>query len=90
MAVYTDIADEIYSKGKGEAPAGVRLSTSRSGAITLTRVQITRPGLARPMGRYVTPGLPRRAGKAFDPPAAAGRAGSGPPRGGGPSPRTTG
>lgn len=58
MAVYTDIADEIYSKAEGSTPAGVQLSTSRRGAITLTRVEITRPGLARPMGRYVTISLP--------------------------------
>lgn len=58
MAVYTDIADEIYGKSRGGVPAGVRLSTARSGAITLTRVHITRPGLARPMGRYVTLDVP--------------------------------
>lgn len=58
MAIYTDIADEIYSKTRGSIPAGVRLSTARSGGITLTRVRITQPGLARPMGRYVTLGLP--------------------------------
>ena len=51
MSVYTDIADEIYGPSKGQVPGGVKLFTARSGPVTLTRVQITRTGLARPAGR---------------------------------------
>lgn len=58
MSVYTDIADEIYGPAKGTTPSGVKLYTARAGAITLTRVQITRPGLERPVGRYSTLEVP--------------------------------
>ena len=58
MSVYTDIADEIYGPSKGQVPGGVKLFTARSGPITLTRVQITRQGLARPAGRYSTLEMP--------------------------------
>ena len=58
MSVYTDIADEIYGPSKGQVPGGVKLFTARSGPITLTRVQITRPGLERPAGRYSTLEIP--------------------------------
>ena len=58
MSVYTDIADEIYGPSKGQVPGGVKLFTARSGPITLTRVQITRAGLARPAGRYSTLEMP--------------------------------
>lgn len=59
--VYTDIADEIYGASKGSVPSGVHLSSARSGGIRLTRVHITRPGLARPAGRYVTLEVPSMA-----------------------------
>lgn len=52
MAVYTDIASEIYAKSRGTVPPGVNISTGKSGPVTLTRIEITRPGLARPKGRY--------------------------------------
>lgn len=58
MSVYTDIADEIYGPSRGQVPGGVKLYTARSGPITLTRVQITRPGLERPAGRYSTLEIP--------------------------------
>ena len=58
MSVYTDIADEIYGPSKGQVPGGVKLFTARSGPVTLTRVQITRTGLARPAGRYSTLEMP--------------------------------
>lgn len=58
MPVYTDIADEIYGPARGAVPGGVKLYTARSGPITLTRVQISRPGLERPAGRYSTLELP--------------------------------
>ena len=58
MAIYTDMADELYKKGKGSVPAGVQIHTAHSGSITLTRVQISRSGLARPAGRYSTLEVP--------------------------------
>ena len=45
MPIYTDIADELYGPGRGTVPGGVKCYTARSGPITLTRVQISRPGL---------------------------------------------
>ncbi len=58
MAVYTDIASEIYAPGKGTVPAGVNIQTGRNGPVSLTRVEITRQGLARPAGRYSLLELP--------------------------------
>ena len=58
MALYTDIADEIYGPERGRVPAGVKLYTARSGPIALTRVLITRQGLERPAGRYSTLEIP--------------------------------
>lgn len=52
MAVYTDIASEIYAAEKGSVPPGVKVHTGRCGPVSLTRVEITRSGLARPAGRY--------------------------------------
>ena len=64
MALYTDMADEIY-RPKGKVPSGVTVHTARTGPVTLTRVQIARPGLERPVGRYTTLELPTLA--AVDP-----------------------
>ena len=58
MPIYTDIADELYGPGRGTVPGGVKCYTARSGPITLTRVQISRPGLERPAGRYSTLEIP--------------------------------
>lgn len=58
MSVYTDIADEIYGPSRGGVPGGVELHTARSGPIALTRVRISRAGLARPAGRYSTLEIP--------------------------------
>lgn len=57
--ITTDMADELFGRprtGHSEAhlPAGVQLVTARSGGVTVTRVRISRSGLARPKGRYVT------------------------------------
>ena len=54
MNIYTDMADELFRPGKGTVPPGVQVRTASSGPIRLTRVQITRQGLARPAGRYST------------------------------------
>lgn len=61
MAVYTDIAPEIYPPGRGRTPEGVRCTVHQAGACRITRVQIEREGLARPAGRYVTVETPRAA-----------------------------
>lgn len=53
----TDLADELFG-GSASLPAGVRLATVRHGGITVTRVEISREGLARPRGRYVTLEMP--------------------------------
>lgn len=58
MAVYTDIADELYGPKKGKIPSGVKLQTAQSGNIKLTRVNISNSGLERPAGRYSTIELP--------------------------------
>ena len=50
---YTDMADELFGSGQGD-PGGVRLATVRRGGVTVTRVEVSRDGLARPRGRYVT------------------------------------
>lgn len=52
MTAYTDIASEIYEPSKGSIPPGVKIRTGKNGPLTLTRVEITRQGLARPAGRY--------------------------------------
>lgn len=54
----TDLADELFGTAGAALPAGVRLATARQGAVTVTRVEIARDGLARPRGRYVTLEVP--------------------------------
>ena len=61
MAVYTDIAPEIYPPGRGRVPEGVRCTVHQAGACRITRVRIERDGLARPAGHYVTVETPRTA-----------------------------
>ena len=61
MAVYTDIAPEIYPPGRGRVPEGVRCTVHQAGACRITRVRIERDGLARPAGHYVTVEMPRAA-----------------------------
>lgn len=51
---YTDMADELYTAARTAAVPGVRMATTRRGNVTVTRVEITREGLERPRGRYVT------------------------------------
>lgn len=55
---FTDMADELFGSAGGGAPAGVRLATARHGSVAVTRVEITREGLGRPRGRYVTLEVP--------------------------------
>lgn len=52
----TDMADELF--GRASRAGGVRLATARAGGVQITRVEITRDGLARPRGRYVTIEVP--------------------------------
>ncbi len=54
MAVYTDIAAEFYPKNGKSMPRGVQVSVSSLYGLTCTRVQITRSGLLRPKGTYLT------------------------------------
>lgn len=61
MAVYTDIAPELYPPGRGRVPEGVRCTVHQAGRCRITRVTIEREGLARPRGRYVTLELPAAA-----------------------------
>lgn len=58
MAIYTDIASELWQKTKGTVPAGVRFDTRYVGEVTITRVDILKEGLARRRGRYVTIDMP--------------------------------
>ena len=58
MALYTDIAAEIYPEGRGRVPAGVRVHTASASGIDLVRVDVLRDGLARKKGRYITLDMP--------------------------------
>ena len=58
MALYTDIAAEIYPEGRGHVPAGVRVHTASASGIDLVRVDVLRDGLARKKGRYITLDMP--------------------------------
>lgn len=58
MAVYTDIAAEIWPPGKGSVPAGVSTHTASAAGISLTRVDVRRTGLRRPKGSYITLDMP--------------------------------
>ncbi len=58
MPVYTDIAAEFYPKNGTRAPAGVHVCVSKLYGLTCTRVQITRSGLSRPKGTYLTLDMP--------------------------------
>ena len=58
MAVYTDIAAEVWADRKGTIPPGVRFETRYVGDVSITRVEITRDGLARRRGRYSTIDMP--------------------------------
>ena len=52
---YTDMADELFGPGQAAGDrTGIRLATLRQNGMRLTRVEISRDGLARPRGRYVT------------------------------------
>ena len=51
MAIYTDIAAEVWAERKGTVPPGVRFETKYVADVTITRVHITRDGLARRRGR---------------------------------------
>ncbi len=55
---YTDMADEVFCAERCADAAGVRLATARRGSVTVTRVEVTRDGLACPRGRYVTLEVP--------------------------------
>ena len=54
MAVYTDIAAELYPESCGSVPRGVKTFTATASGIGLTRVEIERSGLRRPKGRYLS------------------------------------
>ena len=58
MAVYTDIAAEVWAEKKGTIPPGVHFETRYVGDVSITRVKITRDGLARRRGRYSTIDMP--------------------------------
>lgn len=58
MAIYTDIASELWQKTKGQVPPGVKFETRYAGDVTVTRVDILREGLARRKGRYTTVDMP--------------------------------
>ncbi len=59
MAVYTDIAAELYPESRGSVPRGVKTFTATASGIGLTRVEIERSGLRRPKGRYITLDMPQ-------------------------------
>ncbi|MBQ7860084.1 MAG: GPR endopeptidase, partial [Faecalibacterium sp.] len=55
--VKTDLADELFGRLRTRPPAptpGVRMVTARSRGVTVTRVLVSKEGLPRPKGRYVT------------------------------------
>lgn len=59
MALYTDIAAELYPESKGEVPQGVRTHKANASGIGLVRVDIERAGLRRAKGRYITLDMPQ-------------------------------
>ena len=58
MAIYTDIAAEVWAGRKGTVPPGVRFETKYVADVTITRVHVTQDGLARRRGRYSTIDMP--------------------------------
>lgn len=54
MASYTDIAAELYAERRGSVPGGVKIHTASAAGVRLTRVEITRAGLRRAPGVYIT------------------------------------
>lgn len=58
MAVYTDIAAEVWAEKKGTIPPGVRFENRYVGDVSITRVEIARDGLERRRGHYSTVDMP--------------------------------
>lgn len=58
MSIYTDIAGEIFQGQKGTVPQGVHRTVQTVGEVTLNRLEITKTGLARPRGVYITAEMP--------------------------------
>ncbi len=58
---YTDIACEIYSKRCKKLPQGVIIKTTNSKGIQCTHVEITKNGLRREKGSYITYDTPNLA-----------------------------
>lgn len=59
LAIYTDIAAELYPPTHGSVPRGVKIYTASASGIGLTRVDIQREGLRRAKGRYITLDMPQ-------------------------------
>lgn len=59
MALYTDIAAELYPKRCKSVPAGVKTFTAEAAGVHLTRVDITSEGLRREKGSYITLDMPQ-------------------------------
>lgn len=62
MGRYTDVAAELYGERRGSVPQGVKVHTARAAGVRLTRVEITRAGLRRAPGTYITLDMPPLAG----------------------------
>ncbi len=58
---YTDIACEIYSKSYKNLPHGVNVSSYCAKGIRCTQVEITKQGLRREKGKYITFDMPNLA-----------------------------
>ncbi len=58
MAIYTDIATEIYQKGDGNIPKGVETQRFCAVDIEVTRVLISRKGLNKAKGNYSVIDMP--------------------------------
>ncbi len=56
--IYTDIACEIYSKRCKTLPRGVIIKSSTKAGINCTHVEITKNGLRRAKGSYITYDMP--------------------------------
>ncbi len=58
MPIYTDIATEIYKKGRGDIPAGVASEHFSHANIDVTRVTVSKDGLNRAKGCYAVLDMP--------------------------------
>lgn len=63
IAYFTDFACEIYAKSRKSIPQGVQVETVQKNDVTITKVNISKSGLNREKGKYITLDIPNLATK---------------------------